>query len=124
MELKPDNPLLANLSPDELAERMVREILERRKLGRRKGDKKLVCIQIPVRLREDLRAASKKFGVTMTEIVIWLLEQFLPILQAAKPIEWPPEYQEYLRKRRCGRPRTSSRKPYPFELRRKAITNK
>lgn len=31
---------------------MVREILEGRKLGRRKGDKKLVCIKIPVRLRD------------------------------------------------------------------------
>ena len=124
MELKPDNPLLINLTPDQFVERMVREILERRKLGRRRGDKKLVCIKIPVRLRDALRQAALKHGVTMTEIVIWGLEQLLPILEAAAPIEWPPEYKEYLRKRRCGRPRTSSRTPYPFELRRKAITNK
>lgn len=100
----------------------MRDILARRKLGRRKGDKVLVCIKMPARVKEGLRAASKKFGVTMTEIVIWLIEQIIPILQAAKPRELSPEYKEYLRKRRCGRPRTSSRKPYPFELRRKAIT--
>ena len=100
---------------------MVREILERRKLGRRSGGKKPVCIKIPATLKEQLREAADKFGVTMTEIVTWGMEQLLPILEAAEPIE-VPEYTEYIRKKRCGRPRTSSRKPYPFELRRKVIT--
>jgi hypothetical protein len=118
-----DNPLLAHLTPDQFADRMVREILARRKLGRNKGGKVLFYMKMPAALKVGLREAAIKLGVTMTEIVTWHLEHLLPILEAAEPVD-VPGWKEYVRRKRCGRPRTSSRKPYPSELRRKAIAKK